>query len=197
MWDGDVWRRWSSGGNKMSRYGIWASQVVPVVNNPHADAGDIRDAGSIPRSGRSTGGGHGNPFQYSYLENLMGWGTWWLWFIGSQSQTRLKHSTEQVWNLIPSSPKATFWRSPSSRRGWVAVSVALPASARLRCSPVTAFIFWVGSTVLNVLFLGSLFHFPGLPENVHEKTCQISLQSEVYVLPYLIDNLALIQNSWK
>ena len=56
----------------MSRYGIWASQVVPVVNNPHADAGDIRDAGSIPGSGRSTGGGHGNPFQYSYLENLMG-----------------------------------------------------------------------------------------------------------------------------
>jgi len=36
----------------MSRYGIWASQVAPVVNNPPADAGDIRDAGSIPGSGR-------------------------------------------------------------------------------------------------------------------------------------------------
>ena len=77
----------------------------------------------------------------------------------------------------------------------MAVSVALPASARLSCSPVTAFIFSVGSTVLNVLFLGSLFHFPGLPENVHEKTCQICLQSEVYVSLHLIDNLALVQNS--
>ena len=48
-----------------------ASQVVPVVKNLAANAGDIRDAGSIPVSGRSPGGGHGNPLQYSCLENLM------------------------------------------------------------------------------------------------------------------------------
>ena len=55
----------------MSRYGIWASQVAPVVNNPPADAGDIRDAGSIPGSGRSPRGEHGNPLQDSCLENPM------------------------------------------------------------------------------------------------------------------------------
>ena len=37
-----------------------ASQVAPVVKNPPASAGDMRDAGSIPGSGRSPGGGHGN-----------------------------------------------------------------------------------------------------------------------------------------
>ena len=38
-----------------------------VVKNPPANAGDIRDAASIPGSGRSPGGGHGNPSQYSGL----------------------------------------------------------------------------------------------------------------------------------
>ena len=42
-----------------------------------ADAGDIRDAGSIPRSGRSLGKGHGSPLQYSCLENSMDRGAWW------------------------------------------------------------------------------------------------------------------------
>ena len=37
------------------------SQVVLVVKNPLANAGDIRDAGSVSGSGRSPGGGHGNP----------------------------------------------------------------------------------------------------------------------------------------
>ena len=45
----------------------WASQVALVVKNPPANARDNRDAGSIPGLGRSTGGGHGNPFQYSWL----------------------------------------------------------------------------------------------------------------------------------
>ena len=40
-----------------------------MVKNPSASAGDIRDAGSIPGSGRSPGGGPGNPLQYSCLEN--------------------------------------------------------------------------------------------------------------------------------
>ena len=40
-----------------------ASQVVLLVKNPPANAGDIRDMGSIPGLGRSPGGGHGNPFQ--------------------------------------------------------------------------------------------------------------------------------------
>ena len=38
---------------------------------------DVRDSGSIPGLGRSPGRGHGNPLQYSCLENLMGRGAWW------------------------------------------------------------------------------------------------------------------------
>ena len=51
-----------------------ASQVALVVQNkkkPLANARDIRDVGSIPGSGRSPGGGNGNPHQYSCLENPM------------------------------------------------------------------------------------------------------------------------------
>ena len=48
---------------------LWASQVVLVVKNPPANAGDFRDAGLIPGWERSPGGGHGNPLQYSCLEN--------------------------------------------------------------------------------------------------------------------------------
>ena len=46
-----------------------ASQAAPVVKNPPASAGDIRDAGSIPGLGRSPEEGNSNPFQYSCLEN--------------------------------------------------------------------------------------------------------------------------------
>ena len=46
-----------------------ASQVVLVVKNPPANAKDVRDAGSIPGSGRFPRGGHGNPFHYVCLEN--------------------------------------------------------------------------------------------------------------------------------
>ena len=48
-----------------------ASQVALVIKNPPANAGDTRDTGSIPGSGRSPGGGLGNPLQYSCLENPM------------------------------------------------------------------------------------------------------------------------------
>ena len=44
---------------------------VVVVENPPANTGDIRDSGLIPGLGRSPGGGHGNPLQYSCLENPM------------------------------------------------------------------------------------------------------------------------------
>ena len=48
-----------------------------VVKNPLANAGDVRDTGSILGSGRSPGGGHGNPLQYSCLENYMDREVWW------------------------------------------------------------------------------------------------------------------------
>ena len=48
-----------------------------VVKNPPAYAGDARDMGSIPGSGRSPEEGNGNPLQYSYLEIFMGRGAGW------------------------------------------------------------------------------------------------------------------------
>jgi len=48
-----------------------------VVKNPPAIAGDIRNMGLIPGLERSPGGRHGNPLQYSCLENLMNKRAWW------------------------------------------------------------------------------------------------------------------------
>ena len=53
------------------------SQVALVVKNMPANAGDIRDVGSVPGLGRSPGEGHGNPLQYSCLEKPMDRGAWW------------------------------------------------------------------------------------------------------------------------
>ena len=81
----------------MSKHSILVIKLVPVyihsqftcyllicyfpdntaVKNPPASAGDIRDPGSIPDLGRSSGEGNGNPLQYSCLENLMDRGVWW------------------------------------------------------------------------------------------------------------------------
>ena len=55
---------------------IWAFQVVLVVKNSPANAGDRRDQGLIPGSGRSPGGGHSNPLQYSCLEKPVDRGAW-------------------------------------------------------------------------------------------------------------------------
>ena len=76
----------------MKRLGIfWASQVALVVKNLPANAGDIRDTGLVPGSGRSPGEGHGNPFQYSSLENPMDRGAWWATVHRvAQSRTQLK-----------------------------------------------------------------------------------------------------------
>ena len=63
-------------------------QVVLVVKNLPANAGDAGDMGLIPGSGRSPGGGHGNPGQYSCLENSMDRGGWGLQFMGSQRVRR-------------------------------------------------------------------------------------------------------------
>ena len=47
-----------------------------MVKKLPANAVDVREVGSIPGSGRSPGGGHGNPLQYSCLENPMDRGAW-------------------------------------------------------------------------------------------------------------------------
>ena len=65
--------------------------MVLVVKNPPANAGDIRDEVLMPGLGRSPGGGHGHPLQYSCLENPKDRGEWWAivqWV--AKSRTRLK-----------------------------------------------------------------------------------------------------------
>ena len=59
-----------------------------VVKNSPANAGDTGDSSLIPVSGSSPGGGHGNPLQYSCLENPRDRGAWWATVAGAaKSQT--------------------------------------------------------------------------------------------------------------
>ena len=61
-----------------------------MVKNLPDGAGDTRNSGLIPGSGRPPGGGSGNPLQYSCLENSMDRGAWWTIVLGvSKSWTRL------------------------------------------------------------------------------------------------------------
>ena len=59
-----------------------------VVKNLPANAGDARDEGLIPGSGKSPGEGNGNPLQYSCLENPMGRGAWWATVHGVEESER-------------------------------------------------------------------------------------------------------------
>ena len=64
------------------------SQGGTVVTNPLASAGDTRDTGSIPGSGRASGEGNGNPLQYCCLEISTDEGAWWATVHGvSESRT--------------------------------------------------------------------------------------------------------------
>ena len=140
-----------------------ASQVVLVVKNLLASAGDIRDAGLIPGSGRSLGGGHGNPLQYFCLENPTDRGNWWATVHGvTKSRTRLKrlsvHPRPVINPLLPSCGdtwtlqrwllKECSWKSLSNsaelpphrewgqRRRWHPTPVLLPGKSHGRRSLV-------------------------------------------------------------
>ena len=67
--------------------------MVLVVKNPPANAGDIRDVGSIPGSGRSSGEGNGNPLQYSCLESPMDRGAWWATVHGVAKESDMTGAT--------------------------------------------------------------------------------------------------------
>ena len=55
----------------------WGFSLGSVVKNQPANAGDAGNMGSVPGLGRSSGGGHGHPLQYSCLGNLVDRGAWW------------------------------------------------------------------------------------------------------------------------
>ena len=79
--------------------------MVLLEKNPPANAGELRDAGSIRKSGRSPGGGHGNPLQYSCLENPKDRGAWRATVHGAaRSRTQLSMHAPTPW-LIKEMPK--------------------------------------------------------------------------------------------
>ena len=66
--------------------------MAQLVKNLPTNAGDVRDLSSITGSGRSLGGGHGNPLQFSCLENPMDRGAWQATVHGvTKSWTRLSN----------------------------------------------------------------------------------------------------------
>ena len=95
------------------------SQVVLVGKNLPANAGDVRGTGLIPGSGRSPGGGHDNPLQYSCLENPMDRGDWWAmahrvaksWTQLSQLNTHAITKMPQAdWHKQQKFISSQFWR---------------------------------------------------------------------------------------
>ena len=69
------------------------SLQVTLIKNSPTNAGDLRDTVSIPGLGRSPGEGHGNPLQFSCLENPLDKGACWATSMHSQGQTQLKQLT--------------------------------------------------------------------------------------------------------
>ena len=87
-----------------------------MVKNPPANAGDIRDASSIPGLGRSLGVRNGNPLQYSCLKNSVDRGTWWAVVHGvAKSGTQLSTHTHIFGTLASevllchTSPPSDLW----------------------------------------------------------------------------------------
>ena len=68
------------------------SQLALVVKNLPANAGDLRDVGSIPGPGRSPGEGNGNPLQYSCLGNPRDRGAWWATVFGVAESDTTEHA---------------------------------------------------------------------------------------------------------
>ena len=94
-----------------------------MVKNPPANAGDARDLGSTPGSGRSPGEGNGNPLQYSCLENPVDRGAWWAAVCGvAQSRTWLKRlsSSSQYFCLKNSMDRGASWATVwvTKRHNW-------------------------------------------------------------------------------
>ena len=96
-----------------------ASQVVLVVKNLPANAGDIREVALIPGWGRSPGGRHGNPLQYSCLENPIDRGAWRATVHGvTKSQTQLKQLSMHADTYILAA-LCVMWDLSFPTRSWI------------------------------------------------------------------------------
>ena len=92
----------------------WASQTALVVKNLPANAGEIRDVGSIPGLRRSPGEENGNPLQHSCLENPMDRGAWQATVLGLQ---RVRHDWSNLARIhtltLKSVQSVSHWRTSS------------------------------------------------------------------------------------
>ena len=142
--------------------GFKASWMTLVVKNLPANAGDVRYVSSSPGWGRSPGGGNGNPFQCSCLENPMDRGAWWVHRV-PKSQTRLNlRSTHAHTMHILSALKVLHSREPLSTRNirtvgylmiWCPVRSQLPRIKSQLHQVLAVWICWnyLISYILNCL----------------------------------------------
>ena len=100
-----------------------------MAKNPLANAGDTRDEGSIPGSGRSLGEGYGNALQYSCLENPMDGGAWWTTIHGV-TELYMTEVTAHKHILHVCTPQQTV---SSLRAGWTLLAGSLPAQREREC----------------------------------------------------------------
>ena len=120
-----------------------ASQVALLVKNPSANARDIRDVGSVPGSRRSPGG-HGNPLQYSHLENPMDREAWRATVHGvTKSRTRLSN--------------------------WLTVTSGSPSSPSLACQRILFPSHTYSFLTLFLLYFLLPLVFPPPSNKLHEK----------------------------
>ena len=98
---------------KGKRKDLGTSLVAIVVKNPPANAGDIRDAGSIPGLGRSPGGGYGHPLQNSSLENPKDRGSW------RAIVHRVAHSRTRLKQCSTRAPVVQWLRLQASKAGGI------------------------------------------------------------------------------
>ena len=156
-----------------------------VVKNLPAKAGDTRDVRSIPGSGRSYGGGNGNPLQYSCLENPMDRGAWQVMVHGvAKSQTRdttKRLSVHTPYYCPPSALEVgsskcvlkqwTAGRRPDSQTSWSGGPWTNGPSARKSsntrppgwlwgCCLTASYLLPCNQTSYSCLFLSSCFDLP-------------------------------------
>ena len=125
--------------------------MVLVIKNPPATAGDARDTGSIPGSGRSPGGGHGNPVKYSCLENPIDKGVWWVTVHGiTKSRTQLKACTQTHTDL--NIVQAPFFKFSEQ------ISIKILSSNQLYSNEKILLPFYQPSLyyILKIIFYGNI-----------------------------------------
>ena len=106
--------------------------MLLVVKKSPANAGDIRDVGSIPGSRRSPGGGHSNALQNSSLENPMERGAWWA-AVHGVSKTRLKRLSTHALLIGLSVLSDSLWPQHGLRHTRLACPSLSPGACSNSC----------------------------------------------------------------